>query len=207
MRCHRSKTWIQPQIDWHARAACFQPRTARCSSTAAVAPRLSGATFDCISPIDGRVLARWPPAMRRMSMPPWRSGARRLRARRLVAPARRRERKQVLLRFADLMRAHREELALLETLDMGKPIADSLAVDVPSTAELHPVVRRGHRQDLRRGGAHGPELAGAGDARTDGRGGRHRAVEFPDDHGGVEDRPGRWRRATRWCSSPRRNRR
>jgi gamma-glutamyl-gamma-aminobutyraldehyde dehydrogenase/4-guanidinobutyraldehyde dehydrogenase/NAD-dependent aldehyde dehydrogenase len=31
------------------------------------------------------------------------------------------------------MEAHLEELALLETLDVGKPIRDSLAVDVPST--------------------------------------------------------------------------
>jgi acyl-CoA reductase-like NAD-dependent aldehyde dehydrogenase len=45
-----------------------------------------------------------------------------------------RERKRVLLRFAELILAHREELALLETLDMGKPISDSLAVDIPATA-------------------------------------------------------------------------
>ncbi len=36
--------------------------------------------------------------------------------------------------FAELLRANRDELALTETLDMGKPIADSLSVDVPSTA-------------------------------------------------------------------------
>ncbi len=46
-----------------------------------------------------------------------------------------RERKKTLLRLADLMEAHREELALLETLDSGKPIADALAVDVPDTVE------------------------------------------------------------------------
>jgi acyl-CoA reductase-like NAD-dependent aldehyde dehydrogenase len=43
-------------------------------------------------------------------------------------------RKKVLLKLADLMLANREELALLETLDMGKPIADSLSVDIPSAA-------------------------------------------------------------------------
>ncbi|HYD31468.1 MAG TPA: aldehyde dehydrogenase, partial [Azospirillaceae bacterium] len=37
------------------------------------------------------------------------------------------------LAFAARIEAHTEELALLETLDMGKPIADSLAVDVPAT--------------------------------------------------------------------------
>ena len=35
-------------------------------------------------------------------------------------------------------REHREELALLETLDMGKPIADSLAVDIPAAARCIP---------------------------------------------------------------------
>ncbi len=37
----------------------------------------------------------------------------------------------MLLRFADLMEKHATELALLETLDMGKPIGDSSSVDVP----------------------------------------------------------------------------
>jgi gamma-glutamyl-gamma-aminobutyraldehyde dehydrogenase len=43
-------------------------------------------------------------------------------------------RKKVLQRFADKILAARDELALLETLDMGKPIQYSLSVDVPSTA-------------------------------------------------------------------------
>ena len=43
-------------------------------------------------------------------------------------------RKKVLQRFAERILAARDELALLETLDMGKPIRDALAVDVPSTA-------------------------------------------------------------------------
>lgn len=36
------------------------------------------------------------------------------------------QRKRVLLRLADLVEAHRDELALLDTLDMGKPISSSL---------------------------------------------------------------------------------
>jgi acyl-CoA reductase-like NAD-dependent aldehyde dehydrogenase len=43
-------------------------------------------------------------------------------------------RKKILQRFADKILAARDELALLETLDMGKPIQYSLSVDVPSTA-------------------------------------------------------------------------
>jgi gamma-glutamyl-gamma-aminobutyraldehyde dehydrogenase/4-guanidinobutyraldehyde dehydrogenase/NAD-dependent aldehyde dehydrogenase len=46
-----------------------------------------------------------------------------------------RERKTKLAAFADLIASHTEELALLETLDMGKPIRDSLAVDLPLSAQ------------------------------------------------------------------------
>ena len=44
------------------------------------------------------------------------------------------QRKAVLTKFADLMDAHREELALLETLDTGKPIRHSLRDDIPGAA-------------------------------------------------------------------------
>ena len=43
-------------------------------------------------------------------------------------------RKRTLIKFADLILAHKEELALLETIDMGKPVKYSLSVDVPSAA-------------------------------------------------------------------------
>ncbi|MFJ9381066.1 aldehyde dehydrogenase [Streptomyces sp. NPDC101455] len=49
-----------------------------------------------------------------------------------VAP---RERKRVLLRWADLIRANAEELALLDTLEMGKPITESVRIDVDKAAE------------------------------------------------------------------------
>ncbi|MYM23472.1 aldehyde dehydrogenase family protein [Duganella sp. FT135W] len=44
------------------------------------------------------------------------------------------QRKRVLVKFADLMQKHGQELALLETLDMGKPIKYSQSVDVNSAA-------------------------------------------------------------------------
>lgn len=44
------------------------------------------------------------------------------------------QRKAVLNKFADLMEAHCEELALLETLDTGKPIRHSLRDDIPGAA-------------------------------------------------------------------------
>ncbi len=118
-------------IDWHARAAQLRPAADAIIDGQAVAAA-SGQRFDCISPIDGRRLAavaatdtadvdRAVMAARRVfERGDWSARA----------PA---ERKRVLLRFADLISAHGEELALLETLDMGKPIRDSLAVDVPAT--------------------------------------------------------------------------
>jgi gamma-glutamyl-gamma-aminobutyraldehyde dehydrogenase len=42
-----------------------------------------------------------------------------------------RERKKVLLRFANLIEKNLTELAVMETLDSGKPISDSLARRLP----------------------------------------------------------------------------
>jgi acyl-CoA reductase-like NAD-dependent aldehyde dehydrogenase len=119
-------------IDWHARAA-----TLRFDGRALIDGKrrdsATGETFAKHSPIDNRLLgdvARGRAADIDLA----------------VAAARRafddgrwrkqspRERKRVLQRWAELLLANKDELALLETLDMGKPIAHSLAVDVPSTA-------------------------------------------------------------------------
>lgn len=43
-------------------------------------------------------------------------------------------RKEVLYRLATLIEQHREELALLESLDVGKPISDALNFDIPASA-------------------------------------------------------------------------
>ncbi|OHX18276.1 aldehyde dehydrogenase [Chromobacterium amazonense] len=45
-----------------------------------------------------------------------------------------RQRGGILKRFAALIRQHADELALLETLDAGKPIGDTTTVDVPGAA-------------------------------------------------------------------------
>lgn len=45
------------------------------------------------------------------------------------------ERKAILCRLADLMLANLEELAMIEALDAGKPVADCLAIDVPEAAK------------------------------------------------------------------------
>ena len=44
------------------------------------------------------------------------------------------ERKRILVRFADLIDSHGEELALTESLDVGKPISDTRSLDIPESA-------------------------------------------------------------------------
>jgi NAD-dependent aldehyde dehydrogenases len=44
------------------------------------------------------------------------------------------DRKRVLIRWADLIEDHARELGLIETLDAGKPITDTVGLDMPETA-------------------------------------------------------------------------
>jgi gamma-glutamyl-gamma-aminobutyraldehyde dehydrogenase len=43
-----------------------------------------------------------------------------------------REKKKIMFRLAELMERDLDELAFLETLDMGKPIRDTLSIDIPT---------------------------------------------------------------------------
>ncbi len=43
------------------------------------------------------------------------------------------DRKKILLKFADLLETHAGELALLDTLEAGKPIGDCATMDIPDT--------------------------------------------------------------------------
>ena len=45
-------------------------------------------------------------------------------------------RKAVLLKLADLIRANLDEMALLDSLDMGKLIADAATIDAPGSAHF-----------------------------------------------------------------------
>ncbi len=94
---------------------------------------ISGKTFDCISPVDGRTLtavaccgaadidSAVAAARTAFDDGRWRG----------LAPA---QRKRIMIRFADLLQANGDELAMTETLDMGKPIKYARAVDVNSAA-------------------------------------------------------------------------
>src|SRR5690242_5325033 len=92
----------------------------------------SGKTFDCISPVDGKVLTKVAECDKE-------DVERAVKAARAVfekgawsqmAPM---QRKRIMLKWVALIEKHAQELALLETLDVGKPIAQSLPVDVGSS--------------------------------------------------------------------------
>ncbi|ATP45565.1 aldehyde dehydrogenase PuuC [Pseudomonas putida] len=95
----------------------------------------SGATFDAINPATQQVLAQVAAcgqaevdlavatARRAFEQGPWSR----------MAPV---ERKKVLLRLAELIMANREELALLDSLNMGKPVMDAYTIDVPGSAHV-----------------------------------------------------------------------
>jgi acyl-CoA reductase-like NAD-dependent aldehyde dehydrogenase len=119
-------------IDWHRRADAWRPRDG-IFIDGRFRPAASGLTFDALSPVDGRLLARVA-AGDAADVDAAVASGRAAFVRGDWSGRAPRARKAVLLRLAELIRAHGEELALTETLDMGKPISDALAVDVPSTA-------------------------------------------------------------------------
>jgi len=92
-----------------------------------------GQTFNCISPVDGRLLtsvARCGEADIDAAVAAARAAFedRRWRG---MSPA---QRKRVMIKFADQLLTHADELALTETLDMGKPVKYARSVDVNSAA-------------------------------------------------------------------------
>jgi acyl-CoA reductase-like NAD-dependent aldehyde dehydrogenase len=119
--------------DWLERARRLEPRRDLFIDGRFV-PAASGRTFDDVTGRDGSVIAAVAEggtedvdravAAARASFDDRRWAD--------ASPGRR---KAVLLRLAELIRANLEELALLESLDVGKPIRDTLAVDVPSAAK------------------------------------------------------------------------
>ncbi|MFL5674433.1 MAG: aldehyde dehydrogenase [Chloroflexota bacterium] len=118
--------------EWIARAAAVSPRTELFIDGRFVSA-VSGGTFEDIAGRDGSVIARVAEgdaadvdvavgaARRSFDDRRWSD----------QSPA---ARKKVLLRLAELIRMNLDELALLESLDVGKPIRDTLRVDIPSAA-------------------------------------------------------------------------
>ena len=123
----------RPREAWEILARALRPE-GRAIINGQLRAAQSGKTFDAISPIDGRVIgavARCETADVNAAVAAARAAFEQGAWRQVDPP----ERKRVLLRFAELVRKDLEHLALLETLDVGKPIQDSLTVDVPSAAD------------------------------------------------------------------------
>jgi gamma-glutamyl-gamma-aminobutyraldehyde dehydrogenase/4-guanidinobutyraldehyde dehydrogenase/NAD-dependent aldehyde dehydrogenase len=95
---------------------------------------LSGETFDAVSPLTGETIAQVA-ACDTADVDRAVQGARAAFESGVWSRLAPKKRKKTLLRLASLMQEHADELALLETVDMGKPIRDSLNVDVPLAAE------------------------------------------------------------------------
>ncbi len=62
-----------------------------------------------------------------------------------------RARMAIMLRFADLIEQHASDFALIDTLDMGKPITEMLTGRCAAGRQLLPLYRRMHRQDAGHG--------------------------------------------------------
>ncbi len=117
---------------WHKLADRIAPET-RCFIDGEFVPARGGKTFETLNPATGKLLAEVA-----------RGGADDVDA--AVAAARRafrsgvwsrmapRDRMEVLYRYASLIEENVVEFALLDTLDMGKPISDMIASDVPLAA-------------------------------------------------------------------------
>ena len=117
--------------DWQARAAALTPET-RMFIDGKFVEAASGAKFETLNPATGEVIAavarggaedvdRAVTAARRA----FRSGVWSR-----MAPS---DRMAVMRRFADLIEEHAEDFALLDTLDMGKPISDMFNIDIPGS--------------------------------------------------------------------------
>lgn len=95
---------------------------------------LSGATFDTIDPATGALLARLP-ACDAADVDVAVTAARAAFRSGVWSALHPSERKAALARLAALIEENGTELAVMEALDAGKPIADCLAIDIPGTAK------------------------------------------------------------------------
>lgn len=95
-------------------------------------PAISGATFDSINPSNGKVLAKIS-ACDKADVDEAVTVARAAFASGSWSRLSPSERKRILLKLADLVEKHQFNLALMETLDTGKPISESITIDIPAS--------------------------------------------------------------------------
>jgi gamma-glutamyl-gamma-aminobutyraldehyde dehydrogenase len=120
--------------EWHERARSVVPRTELWIDGEPTTSK-TGERFATVNPATGAVLGEVA-AAGAADVDLAVAAARRAFADRRWAGVAPGDRKAVLLRLADLVREHADELALLDTLDGGKLIADTTTVDVPGTAAV-----------------------------------------------------------------------
>ncbi len=96
-------------------------------------PAENGATYEMINPATGKVFAKVA-ACTTADIDKAVSGAREAFESGVWSEAAPADRKEVLKKLAALIRDNVEELALLESMDMGKPVMDALNGDIPGTA-------------------------------------------------------------------------
>jgi acyl-CoA reductase-like NAD-dependent aldehyde dehydrogenase len=123
---------IPSRDHWLALSNKLNPRT-RAFIGGKFVDAASGETFDDVSPRDGRVIAK-------VASGNTEDIDLAVRAARAAfddgrwSRATPRQRKRVMRRLSELILMNLEEMALLETLDVGKPIRESLRTDIPSAA-------------------------------------------------------------------------
>jgi acyl-CoA reductase-like NAD-dependent aldehyde dehydrogenase len=118
---------------WERLAATLKPE-GRAFIGGRSVPARDGRVFEDVSPIDGRSIC----AVARCGAEDVASAvsaARESFERGVWRRMEPKERKRILRRFADAMRADADRLALLETRDVGKPIVNSVAVDAVNSAD------------------------------------------------------------------------
>ncbi|HEX3486839.1 MAG TPA: aldehyde dehydrogenase, partial [Micropepsaceae bacterium] len=120
-------------IDWWAEASRLAFRD-QAFINGEFVDAAGGQTFDCISPVDGALLARVS-ACDSVDVDRAVTAARAAFESGIWANQPPKVRKRVLVKLAELIQQNANELALLETLDMGKPILNARNGDVRAVAE------------------------------------------------------------------------
>jgi gamma-glutamyl-gamma-aminobutyraldehyde dehydrogenase len=120
--------------EWKSHAAALQFRT-QAFIDGKFVDAASGKTFDSINPATGAVLAQVAECDAEDVNRAVAAGRRAFEDGRWsrMAPG---DRKAVLLKLADLIRENLVELALLDSLDMGKLVTDAVTVDAPGSAHF-----------------------------------------------------------------------
>ncbi|MHC5350292.1 betaine-aldehyde dehydrogenase [Metapseudomonas furukawaii] len=93
----------------------------------------SGATFETVNPATGEVLAK---VQRASKEDVERAVASAIEGQKVWAAMTAMQRSRILRRAVDILRQRNDELAALETLDTGKPLAETQAVDIVTGADV-----------------------------------------------------------------------